>query len=58
MSALQKVAEYISRFSTLKQDLSPDDVAQCQQLEAEYLILRTALVSPSLDSFPLVSPPL
>ncbi|KAL2755292.1 hypothetical protein ACRALDRAFT_2105736, partial [Sodiomyces alcalophilus JCM 7366] len=43
VNALQKTAEYISHFPTLKQGLSPDEVAHCEQLEAEYLILRTAL---------------
>ncbi|ROT35208.1 SPO22-domain-containing protein [Sodiomyces alkalinus F11] len=56
VNALQKVAEYISHLPTLKRDLSSDQVAQCQQLEAEYLILRTALVSwPCIAPIPPLS---
>lgn len=43
--ALQKAADYNGVLQTLLQTLPEDDASVCNRLEAEYLALRTALVS-------------
>ena len=54
-SVLQKGADYTACFAQHHKDIADDDAKDVRGLEAEYYILRTALVSPGIPNLEVVA---
>lgn len=47
--ALQRAADYNGKLQKLQEEMPEDALNICKRLEAEYLVLRMALVSPRVE---------